>query len=140
MLIPAEVTVRAMTPSSNNCITIKITDGEIQDNTALQNYYTVFSSPPSKWWKDVRFACSTIQLCTSRDEADGWHERHGFYRGDVVGLETLWKLSKVCTPQKCDDRESVCVADQRGRSGMVTNTRTITSERLPRKSKRYSRT
>ena len=61
----------------------------------LQSYHVVFSAPPSRWWADVRFACSTIPLCTTRAEAEAWHRRHGFYEGDVMSLATLWGLAKV---------------------------------------------
>lgn len=94
MLSPKDAAVRILT-ASGNAITIPVNNDQIRDERALQNYYAVFSASPSKWWKDVRFACSGIQVCTSREEAEQWHEKHGFPPGDIVTLEQLWKLSKV---------------------------------------------
>lgn len=101
MLSPDEVIIKAMISSSGDLLTIKVISGEITEvlnngrEIPSQNIHTVFSAPPSQWWKDVRFACSGIQLCTSKAEADKWHVNHGFPYGDVIGLDQLWKLSKV---------------------------------------------
>lgn len=93
MLSPAEVTVTWLNPSGPCAITV--TEGKIADADSLSQYHATFCAPPSKWWDDVRFACSTIQLCISREEAETWHRRHGFYEGEVMSLGTLWDLSKV---------------------------------------------
>jgi hypothetical protein len=96
MLSPtSEVTIKAITASGTLC-SVEIANGEIKDLASLREWHIVFSAPPSKWWNDVRFACSSIQLCTSKREAEEWHLLHGFYKGDVVGLEALWELAKVC--------------------------------------------
>ena len=98
MLSPNEVTVNVLT-ASGECARVHIANDQIvQDDPALKDYFSTFSAPPSTWWKDVRFACSGIQICTSREEADGWHQKHGFPYGDVITLDQLWKLSKVGYP------------------------------------------
>lgn len=56
-----------------------------------------FSIPPGKWWKDVRFACGTIQMFATKAEALEWPQKYGFYSGEIMTLETLWSLSKVGT-------------------------------------------
>lgn len=101
MLSPGEVNVKVMAPSNGSYLVFTIIDGEIEKvvdivgETPLHNIYTVFSAPPSQWWKDVRFACSGIQICTSKHEAESWHTRHTFHYGDVITLDQLWELSKV---------------------------------------------
>lgn len=96
MVSPANTTVTCLTASDGPC-TIKVVDGEIADTEAQSRYHATFCAPPSKWWNNVRFACSTIQLCKTRAEAENWHLRHGFYKGEVMSLGTLWDLSKVST-------------------------------------------
>jgi hypothetical protein len=54
-----------------------------------------FSVPPSKWWDNVKFACGTIHVFSSRSEAPAWSDKHGFYNGECLDINTLWKLSKV---------------------------------------------
>ncbi|OOF93323.1 hypothetical protein ASPCADRAFT_407523 [Aspergillus carbonarius ITEM 5010] len=54
-----------------------------------------FSIPPGKWWKDVRFACGTIQMFATKAEALEWPQKYGFYSGEIMTLETLWSLSKA---------------------------------------------
>ena len=94
MLSPAETAVTWLTSSGESC-TIKVVDGEISDIEALSRYHATFCAPPSKWWNEVRFACSTIQLCKSKQEAEQWNVKHGFYQGEVMSLGTLWELSKA---------------------------------------------
>ncbi|KAL6866050.1 hypothetical protein ACO1O0_002150 [Amphichorda felina] len=95
MLSPNEVTVNVLTASGEYARVHISNDQIIQDDPALKDYFSTFSAPPSTWWKGVRFACSGIQICTSREEANGWHQKHGFPHGDVITLDQLWKLSKV---------------------------------------------
>lgn len=54
-----------------------------------------FSVPPSTWWRDVRFACGTIQFFASKQEAQEWPRKRGFHAGDIISLDTAWELSKV---------------------------------------------
>jgi hypothetical protein len=101
MLSPDKVNVKVMAPSNGAFLTFEIVGGEIVKaldtgvEIPLYNIFTVFSAPPSQWWNNVRFACSGIQICTSKQEAETWHARHAFHYGDVITLEQLWKLSKV---------------------------------------------
>lgn len=102
MLSPAsEVAVNALSHRGEH-IVVKATDERLNMNVTIdtsersvRECFVVFSPPPSKWWHDVRFACGTFQLCTSRQEAEKWHESRGFFKGDTVDLETVWELSKV---------------------------------------------
>ncbi|KAK7738304.1 hypothetical protein SLS63_002640, partial [Diaporthe eres] len=67
--------------------------GKLELDASQKELCTVFCTPPSTWWTDVHYACSTIQLCTTRNEAEKYHERHGFGKGDIMSAETLWELS-----------------------------------------------
>jgi Alkylmercury lyase len=96
MLSPSESTVNVLLSSSAERCTFKIVDGELEEPP--KGYFITFSPPPSRWWDDVRFTCSTIQVCESKQVADAWFSKHGFSRGDVLDLETLWNLSKVKHP------------------------------------------
>ncbi|KIW35266.1 uncharacterized protein PV07_01970 [Cladophialophora immunda] len=101
MLSPGEVNVKVLTPSQGELLTFEVVDGDItkvigeNGERSLQQYYAFFSAPPSKWWIDVRFACSGIQICTSEQEAQSFAQRHAFHHGDVISLDKLWKLSKA---------------------------------------------
>ncbi|KAJ5013041.1 hypothetical protein K4K57_003322 [Colletotrichum sp. SAR 10_99] len=53
-----------------------------------------FSAPLKTWWTDVRFACGTIHVFGSQTQAAEWCERYGFRYGEVMNLDTMWKLSK----------------------------------------------
>ena len=97
MLSPAETIVTWLT-ASEGALAIRVSNGDITDPKALSQYHATFCAPPSKWWNNVRFACSTIQLCTSKGAAEDWHRKHGFYKGEVMSLGTLWDLSKVNKP------------------------------------------
>ncbi|KAF4871732.1 hypothetical protein CGCSCA1_v009155 [Colletotrichum siamense] len=54
-----------------------------------------FSAPLKTWWTDVRFACGTIHVFGSQTHAAEWCERYGFRYGEVMNLDTMWKLSKA---------------------------------------------
>ncbi|KAF0320331.1 hypothetical protein GQ607_012427 [Colletotrichum asianum] len=54
-----------------------------------------FSAPLKTWWTDVRFACGTIHVFGSQAQAAEWCERHEFKYGEVMNLDTMWKLSKA---------------------------------------------
>ncbi|THC97912.1 hypothetical protein EYZ11_002610 [Aspergillus tanneri] len=65
------------------------------DKIDVKNCHAHFSIPPVKWWKDVRFACGTIQIFPSKQEALEWPKKYGFYTGEIMTLENLWLLSKA---------------------------------------------
>lgn len=94
MLSPARATVKVL-DATGEVITVSMEDGKLELDVSQKELCTVFCTPPSTWWADVHYACSTIQLCTRRDEAEQYHERHGFGKGDIMSAETLWKLSLV---------------------------------------------
>ena len=96
MLAPLESTVNFLLRSSGQHCAINVVGGELEKST--ESYFITFSPPPSRWWDDVKFACSTIQVCESRQVADMWFSQHGFTRGEVLELDTVWKLSKVRSP------------------------------------------
>ncbi|KAK2598254.1 hypothetical protein N8I77_011678 [Diaporthe amygdali] len=92
MLSPAKASVKVL-DARGELITVNMADGRLEPGASQKGLCAVFCTPPSTWWNDVHYACSTIQLCTTRDEAEHYHERHGFGKGDVMDVETLWKLS-----------------------------------------------
>ncbi|KAG6368754.1 hypothetical protein INS49_002968 [Diaporthe citri] len=92
MLSPARASVKVL-GATGEVITVSMANGQLELDGSQEELCTVFCTPPSTWWTDVHYACSTIQLCTTRDEAEQYHERHGFGKGDVMSAETLWKLS-----------------------------------------------
>jgi hypothetical protein len=103
MLSPlSDVTINALSHRGTHVVA-NATDEKLKgtiiagtDEKSVHECFVVFSAPPSKWWNDVRFACGTIQLCTSLQEAETYHRSRGFYTGDIVDLDTIWKLSKAC--------------------------------------------
>ena len=121
MLSPAEVTVEVMSPTTGKQLSFKIVNNDIKSvDTAtgalsMKDCYTTFCVPLLQWWTDVHFACSNIQMCTSRAEAENYYQRHGFHKGEVMDLNTLWELSKV----KCDRTEQ-CLWKLTEIEGMVS--------------------
>lgn len=69
MLGAEPVTVHILT-ASGECIRISFLDGEMVADKSHDDMRVVFSAVPSDYWLDVRFACSGIQVCTSRSEAE----------------------------------------------------------------------
>jgi hypothetical protein len=100
MLGTLETTISTRSGSIGKDLTITVADGQIVQTggNGVGDCCVHFSVPPSKWWNNVRFACATIQLFSSRSEAFAWSEKYGFYKGEVLDVKTLWELSKVhCT-------------------------------------------
>lgn len=62
------VTVVVKSGSIKEDIVFAVTDEGIHPEGDISTCVIHFSVPPSKWWADVRFACSTIQVF--RDQAD----------------------------------------------------------------------
>ncbi|KAE8154521.1 hypothetical protein BDV25DRAFT_126412 [Aspergillus avenaceus] len=100
MLSPQKTTVTTRSGSigtemvftiENDQITCKGPDGELN----VDDCHAHFSIPPVKWWGDVRFACGTIQMFATKQEALEWPVKYGFYSGEIMTLKTLWLLSKA---------------------------------------------
>ncbi|KAK9321099.1 hypothetical protein V1517DRAFT_184841 [Lipomyces orientalis] len=64
-------------------------------NVDIDDCRVHFSLPPKIWWTDVRFACGTIQLFASKQEALEWPRKYCFYPGEIMTVKTLWSLSKA---------------------------------------------
>ena len=125
MLSPAEVLVSVLTHRGEN-LRFQVKDGYFQGaergDGKLEppgNFFAIFSPPPSQWWADVRFTCSTIQICTSREEADQWHSLRGFHKGTALDMATLWKLSNVGADPSIETISEV-TAQINGVLGMVS--------------------
>jgi len=100
MLSPAKTIVSVRSGSIGNELQFVIQDDDIkclspQGSVDASDCCVHFSVPPSTWWRDVRFACGTIQFFASKQEAQEWPQKRGFYTGDILSLETSWRLSKV---------------------------------------------
>jgi hypothetical protein len=52
-----------------------------------------FLVPAAHMWDDVVHTCNNQRLFCSEACVDGWLERTGHERGDVMGLDTLWRLA-----------------------------------------------
>lgn len=52
-----------------------------------------FSVPAARMWDDVVFTCGHHRLFCGPECVDGWLERTGDPRGDVLDLATLWRLA-----------------------------------------------
>lgn len=63
MLSPARASVKVL-DAKGNLITVTMADGKLELDASQKELCTVFCTPPSTWWADVHYACSTIQLCT----------------------------------------------------------------------------
>ncbi|KAL2862220.1 alkylmercury lyase family protein [Aspergillus lucknowensis] len=99
MLSPAESTVSIRSGSIGTQLQFVIQGDEVkcftpQGEINASDCCVHFSVPPSTWWRDVRFACGTIQVFASRQEAHEWPAKRGFHSGDIISLETAWALSK----------------------------------------------
>jgi hypothetical protein len=93
MLAPLKTTIFTRSGAIGTELTF-----EVQENNLVnvdEECCAHFSVPPSKWWDDVKFACGTIHMFSSRLEALAWSEKHGFYKGECLDIRTLWELSKV---------------------------------------------
>lgn len=103
MLAPLRTTITARTGSIGAELHFTIEEDKItcaEDNEEIDvcDCHVHFSIPPAKWWKDVRFACGTIQVFGSKEQALEWPKKYGFYSGEIMTVETLWRLSKVSNP------------------------------------------
>ncbi|KAA8651305.1 uncharacterized protein ATNIH1004_000186 [Aspergillus tanneri] len=100
MLSPLETTITVRSGSIGTELQFTIRDDQVActgdgDKIDVKNCHAHFSIPPVKWWKDVRFACGTIQIFPSKQEALEWPKKYGFYTGEIMTLENLWLLSKA---------------------------------------------
>lgn len=72
-------------PTSSNTVSVVTKSGSIKEDTVftvtgegiqhegdINSCVFHFSIPPSKWWIDVRFACSTIQVFRDQAEVIDW--------------------------------------------------------------------
>ena len=74
MLSPVDGTIQIRTRSGSigQDLLFEIVNGEVSTNSEATDCVVHFSLPPSKWWEDVRFTCSSIQVFGSREEPDEW--------------------------------------------------------------------
>ena len=66
------VTVVVKSGSIKEDIIFTVTGEGIYTEGDINTYVIHFSVPPSKWWVDVRFACSTIQVFRDKVEMIDW--------------------------------------------------------------------
>ncbi|KAI1929813.1 hypothetical protein LOZ58_000630 [Ophidiomyces ophidiicola] len=98
MLAPGDVTVTVRSGSIAETLVFQIVGGEISCNGSVEkakDCFVHFSIPPSKWWDNVRLACSTIQIFATEAEAKEWPGKYGFLEGEYMDLGALWRLSKA---------------------------------------------
>ncbi|KAJ5359402.1 uncharacterized protein N7496_011815 [Penicillium cataractarum] len=100
MLSPAKTTVSVRSGSIDKDLQFIIEDDKIeclspQGDVNASDYCVHFSVPPSTWWRDVRFACGTIQFFASKQEAQDWPWKHAFHTRDILSMDQIWQLSKA---------------------------------------------
>ena len=66
------VTVVVKSGSIKEDIIFTVTGEGIYTEGDINTYVIHFSVPPSKWWVDVRFACSTTQVFRDKVEMIEW--------------------------------------------------------------------
>lgn len=67
----SSVLLRVLSGSRNDELQIEWRNGEMV-TTGCKDYVAHFSVPPSQFWIDVRYTCSTIQLFQSEIQAEPW--------------------------------------------------------------------
>ncbi|KAJ5787188.1 hypothetical protein N7457_002178 [Penicillium paradoxum] len=120
MLAPAKTTVSVRSGSIGTEMQFVIEGDEIkciapEGEINTDDCYVHFSVPPSTWWRDVRFACGTIQFFPSKQEAEQWPRKYGFHTGDIITLDAAWQLSKAWYHDKHEhgyDRKSAEEVDE----------------------------
>ncbi|KAF5858673.1 hypothetical protein ETB97_003888 [Aspergillus alliaceus] len=100
MLSPLKATISTRSGSIGTELEFTIQDDQVtcmghDGELDVDNCHCHFSIPPVKWWGDVRFACTTIQIFATKQEALEWPQKYGFYSGEIMTLKTLWLLSKA---------------------------------------------
>jgi hypothetical protein len=53
-----------------------------------------FLVPARDWWADVVHTCSHIRVFCDASHVDAWCRDHGQTRGEVVGLDAVWRLAQ----------------------------------------------
>jgi len=66
------VSVFAKSGSIKEDMVFTVTGEGIQREDDINSCVFHFSVPPSKWWIDVRFSCSTIQVFRDQAEVIDW--------------------------------------------------------------------
>ncbi|KAH8807368.1 Alkylmercury lyase-domain-containing protein [Xylogone sp. PMI_703] len=94
--------IHARSGSIGQEIHFEIENGTVSTKTQTKDPVIHFSVPPSEWWRDVHFTCSTIQVFASEKEPDQWCKQRGFNRGSIISLPTMWELAKVWYYDKAD--------------------------------------
>jgi len=67
----------------------RVRDGALVDTDGVFH----LSTPLSRWWDNVIFACSSFQPFRSEADIGPWCARHGFPRGAVMTLDALWSFA-----------------------------------------------
>jgi hypothetical protein len=93
MLAPSQTTISTRSGAIGSELIFKVKDNHLVHID--EDCCAYFSVPPSKWWDNVKFACGTIHVFSSRSEALAWSEKYGFYTGECLDINTFWNLSKV---------------------------------------------
>lgn len=93
-----ETTITTRSGASGEPLVLSVQGSRVSDPSLIAH----FAVPASRWWEDVRFTCATILLFRHADEIPDWCAQHGIPRGEVVPVETLWKLAKLWYSDKLD--------------------------------------
>ncbi|OCL07574.1 hypothetical protein AOQ84DRAFT_408710 [Glonium stellatum] len=97
MLAPAAVQIHTRSGSIGKEMSFEVANDKVTliSEKSAEKPCVHFAVPLKSWWTDVRFACGTIQLFDSEEEALAWPKKRGFNEGELMSLDTLWKLSKI---------------------------------------------
>ncbi|KAL7892179.1 Alkylmercury lyase domain-containing protein [Trichoderma sp. SZMC 28014] len=104
----SSIVLRVLAASRNDELQIEWRNGELV-TTGCKDYVAHFSVVPSKYWIDVHYTCSTIQLFQSESQVEPWLSKHGISKGSLISFEQLLGLAKEWYHDKAEydyDRKS----------------------------------
>jgi hypothetical protein len=73
--INGTIHIRTRSGSIGQDLLFEIVNGVVSTKSEVTDCVVHFSLPSSKWWNDVRFTCSSIQVFGSKEEPDEWVSR-----------------------------------------------------------------
>lgn len=86
----ADATIFTSMGGEEERVQYEIKDGVLTSTTGIFH----LSTPVSKWWDNVIFACSSFQPFSNEEALADWCKRHHFPRGAVLSMEQLWGFAK----------------------------------------------
>lgn len=97
-MLKCDATIQTTSGAMSKHVVFQVRDGALTPSTGVVH----IPLPARQWWDDVDFTCGNLLYFQSEADVDPWLERTGNPLGQVVPVETMWRLAQAWYGNRLD--------------------------------------